>query len=121
MSLEQAIVQIVFVEDAEIGVLHNDEISYWGTSPRPEDGNELGLVECNYITPACERCGIVVDTKWDTIPIFEEERMTIRVLEASADDDWVDCILNETEYSEYEGMLARIPKESIKIISWVSS
>lgn len=117
MLLEQEKLLIQFDEDANIGVVLTDTITFQGCNPRPNDGIEYGLVNNNGgIGSANERWGIVVDAPSMEIPIFADEQMVIRVLEAEAHDNWIDCEIVESEYSEFEDMLCRIPKAAITII-----
>lgn len=108
MSLEQERLLIQFDEDETIGLLFTSEIGFAGYNVRPVDNKEwVGVAE---------RWGLVVDAPYEPIPIMVDEQMIVRVLEAEPHDDWIDCEIVKSEYSEFEDMLCRIPKNAITII-----
>ena len=118
-SFDNHIVSIEMLREENLTVFPTSEIEGVGYSEYPKDGKELGLVESNYIVPAREQWGLKVRTPHIELPLDEGDQLILRILAADDEDDYVDAEIVQCEFSEFEGDLCRLHKESFQVYTFL--
>lgn len=118
-SFDNHMVSIEMLRDETLIVFPTSEIEFAGYNKYPKDGMELGLVECNCITPASEQWGLKVRTPHIELPLDEGDQLVLRILAADDEDDYVDAVVVQCDFSEFEGDLCRLHKESFQVYTFL--
>lgn len=118
-SFDNHVVSVEMIRDENLVVFPTNEIKFAGYNKYPKDEYELGLVESNYIAPAREQWGLKVRTPHLELPLDEGDQLIIRILAADDQDDYVDAEIVQCEYSEFEGDLCRLHKESFQVYTFL--
>lgn len=118
-NFDNHVVAVEMIRDETLIVFPTDKIEFAGYNKYPKDGYELGLVESNYITPACECWGLRVHTPHQELPLDEGDQLVLRVLACDDEDDWVDAEIIQCEFSEYETNLCRLRKDSFQVYTFL--
>jgi len=118
-SFDNHMVSIEMDRDETLIVFPTSKIEFAGYNKYSKDAHELGVMVEGQPQIASEQWGLKVRTPHHELPLDEGDQLVLRILACDSEDCWVDAEIVQCEYSEYEGDLCRLHKESFTVYTFL--
>ncbi len=106
MNMINQTISIELNRDENLNVVLTDTIRCGGMSPK-----NCGLIEGQ---------GLCIEVPWMEIPLFAGDQMVLRIYVSDPEDNYIDAEILQCEYSEFEGCICRLHKESFTVYTWIA-